>query len=250
MKYVGSKNRVSKDIVPILQSLIDNNQVRLYFEPFVGGANMIDKIRCDIKVGNDCHKELIALLKEVQSGWIPPDTIAEQEYNHVRTHKEEYPDYYVGLVGFCSTFGSKWFGGYARGNKADGTPRDIPNEAIRNLMKQVPAIQDIKFMCRDYLEIDMKKLHGALIYVDPPYKGVTKYSTNEFDYERFYDWCREVAKTNILCVSEYNMPPDFTCIWQKSVTTSLKVHEHEQRIEKLFMINPEKYNLTTSFRSK
>lgn len=250
MKYVGSKNRISKDIVPIIQSLINENQVKIYFEPFVGGCNLIDKIQCDNRVGNDCHKELIALLTKVQAGWIPPDTISEEEYNQVRENKEKYPDYYVGLVGFCATFGSKYFGGYARGNKADGTPRDIPNEAIRNLMKQVPKLKGIKLLCKDYLEIDMSTLHNALIYVDPPYRGVTKYSTDEFDYERFYDWCREVAKTNILCVSEYQMPEDFKCIWQKSVTTSLKVHQHEDRTEKLFMLNPEKYNLPTLYNDE
>lgn len=39
------------------------------------------------------------------------------------------------------------------------------------------------------------------------------------------------------------MPPDFKCIWQKNVTTKLKVGEHEQRVEKLFMLNPEKYGI-------
>ena len=127
IKYVGSKNKVSKQIAPILQSLIDDNNVSIYYEPFCGGLNMMDKIHCKVRVGNDIHKELIAL---------PPSTISEDEYNSVRLNKENYPDYYVGLVGFCSTFGSKYFGGYARGFKVDGvTPRDIPNEAIRNIMK-------------------------------------------------------------------------------------------------------------------
>lgn len=200
IKYVGSKNKVSKQIAPILQSLIDDNNVSIYYEPFCGGLNMMDKIHCKVRVGNDIHKELIALLKKLQEGWIPPSTISEDEYNSVRLNKENYPDYYVGLVGFCSTFGSKYFGGYARGFKADGvTPRDIPNEAIRNIMKQVPLIQDVKLTSKNYLDIDMNTLSGALIYCDPPYKGVTKYSTGEFDYEQFYDWCRKVADTNILC---------------------------------------------------
>ena len=248
MKFVGSKNKISKQIAPILQSLINQNNVKVYYEPFVGGCNMIDKIQCSNRVGNDVHKELIALLQKIQSGWIPPDTISEEEYNAVRLNKDNYPDYYVGLVGFCSTFGSKWFGGYARGYKADKvTPRDIPNEAIRNLMAQVPQLQGIKLICKNYLDVDMSNLHNALIYCDPPYEGVTKYSTGEFNHERFYNWCRKVGETNILCVSEYKMPEDFTCIWQKSVTTSLKVHEHEVRTEKLFMLHPEKYGITSSF---
>lgn len=38
MKYVGSKNRLSKDLVPIIQSYIDNNNIKNYWEPFIGGG--------------------------------------------------------------------------------------------------------------------------------------------------------------------------------------------------------------------
>lgn len=113
-----------------------------YLEPFVGGANMIDKIKCYRKCGSDTHPYLIALLKHVQQTTDDlPDTITEEEYNAVRTNQSNYPDWYVGLVGFC-TFGAKWFGGYPRGFKADGvTPRDITNEAIRNIKKQAPNLK-------------------------------------------------------------------------------------------------------------
>ena len=46
MKYVGSKNRLAKDLAPIIQSYIDDNNIIHYWEPFCGGANMIDKIKC------------------------------------------------------------------------------------------------------------------------------------------------------------------------------------------------------------
>ena len=62
MQYVGSKRRISKEIVPIIQSCI-TKETSLYIEPFVGGANVIDKIQCKKKIGCDVHKQLIALLK-------------------------------------------------------------------------------------------------------------------------------------------------------------------------------------------
>lgn len=52
MVYMGSKNRLSKDIVPIIQSYIDGG-CKGYLEPFVGGANIIDKIKCNNKYGSD-----------------------------------------------------------------------------------------------------------------------------------------------------------------------------------------------------
>ena len=38
MKYFGSKSRIAKYIVPILQKEIDENHITTYFEPFVGGG--------------------------------------------------------------------------------------------------------------------------------------------------------------------------------------------------------------------
>lgn len=37
MKYIGSKQRISKHIVPIIQKYIDENNITEYYEPFVGG---------------------------------------------------------------------------------------------------------------------------------------------------------------------------------------------------------------------
>ena len=68
MKYVGSKNRLAKELTPIIQSYITDD-TKGYLEPFVGGANMIDKISCNNKFGCDIHEELIELLK-YKKGWI------------------------------------------------------------------------------------------------------------------------------------------------------------------------------------
>lgn len=38
MKYMGSKSRISKYIVPIIQKYIDENGIKTYIEPFVGGG--------------------------------------------------------------------------------------------------------------------------------------------------------------------------------------------------------------------
>ena len=186
MKYVGSKNRLSKQLAPIIQSYIDGmgEKCNGYWEPFVGGANMIDKIKFSQKYGSDSHKYLIALLRHIQQTTDDlPETISEDEYDAARTNPDVYPDWYVGLVGFC-TFGAKWFGGYPRGFKADGvTPRDITNEAIRNIKKQAPELKDVVFGCRNYY--DCTYADGFVIYCDPPYRDTTKYATGNLDYEQF-----------------------------------------------------------------
>lgn len=237
MKYVGSKNRLSKQLAPIIQSYIDGMGERCngYWEPFVGGANMIDKIKFSHKYGSDSHKYLIALLRHIQQTTDDlPETISENEYDAVRINSDAYPDWYVGLVGFC-TFGAKWFGGYPRGFKADGvTPRDITNEAIRNIKKQAPALKNIKFFCGDYTKGSNAK--GYVIYCGPPYRDTTKYATGNFDYEKFYAWCKDMAKTNIVLISEYWMPDDgFECIWQGNLKCTLDKASRTDKVERLYV---------------
>ena len=89
MKYVGSKNRLSKELAPIIQRYITDG-TEAYIEPFVGGANMIDKIKHPNKIGSDAHKELIALLNYTRDNYKDlPETITEEEYNRVQSCKSK-----------------------------------------------------------------------------------------------------------------------------------------------------------------
>ena len=234
---MGSKNKISKYIVPIIQELINNNGYDNYIEPFVGGANLIDKIECNNKYGYDINENLIELLQYAQLNDLP-ETITENEYNKVKNNKENYPKWYVGLVGFCGSFGAKYFGGYARRNNGD----DVPAQAIRNLRKQSQSknFKDIIFDTADFRIL--QNIKNSLIYCDIPYKGTTQYKNNNFPYDEFYDWCIKMSKNNTVLISEYDMPSDkFTPIWSMELKTSLgsgvNVNSDRNRIEKLFMVN-------------
>ena len=239
MWYIGSKNKLSKDLVPIIQSYITSD-TKGYLEPFVGGGNIIDKIQCNNKIGCDIHKQLIELLKYTRDySYLIPDIIAEEEYNKVKSNKEQYEDWYLGLIGFCATFGAKYFGGYARNSKGDNSGKRTKS-AIKNLKKQAPNLQNIKFKCCDFRDIPKDKIKGYVIYCDPPYKNTTKYKTGDFPYEEFYQWCKDMSKDNVVLVSEYNMPDDFTCIWQKETKVNFDSNrksndEKNKRVEKLYI---------------
>ena len=238
MQYMGSKNRISKYISPIIQSYINDN-TNCYIEPFVGGANMIDKIQCKKRIGCDLHKQLIELLKYTRD---KSDTfplhISEEEYKQVKNNKNKYEDWYLGLVGFCGSNSAKYFNGYARGKDT----RDRPNEAIRNLKKQAPNLKGIEFYNCSFLDLPKDKINNCVIYCDPPYRNTTKYKTEKFPYEEFYQWCRDMSKNNTVLISEYSMPDDFTCIWEKETKISLDSNKKSgdnknKRIEKLYIYN-------------
>ena len=67
MKYMGSKQRLAKYIAPIINQLIKEYNINTYIKPFVGGANMIEHIKCENKIGSDNNKYLISMWNDLQS---------------------------------------------------------------------------------------------------------------------------------------------------------------------------------------
>ena len=233
MRYIGSKNRVSKYLVPVIQSYINDN-CKAYIEPFVGGANVIDKVKCNNKIGYDINYYLISLLNHVKvTSDDIPEEITREHYYDVKDNKNNYEDWYVGLIGFCGSFGSKFFGSYAtNGNnpKYKNTPY---HESKNNIIKQSINLKDINFECKDYKELH--NLSGCVIYCDPPYKGTYNYKL-DFNHDDFYEWVRKMSVNNIVLVSEYKMPDDFICIWEKQYKSSLsKDNKNLLKTERLFM---------------
>ncbi len=203
---------------------------------------MIDKIKCKNRIGCDIHKQLIALLQYAQEHSEElPERILEEEYKTVQVNKENYPDWYLGLVGFCASFGAKYFGGYARDSKADNSGKWSAG-AIRNLKNQVNNLKDVTFKNIRFQDLPLDKIRGYVIYCDIPYRGTTKYATDSFPYEEFYDWVKAACVNNTVLVSEYSMPDEFTCIWQKETKTLLDCNKEKLdykniRVEKLFTYN-------------
>lgn len=239
MQYVGSKNRLSKELAPIIQSYITDETVA-YIEPFVGGANMIDKIKHHNKIGSDVHKELIALHKyNKNNSSLIPITISEDEYNIVKNNKDQYEAWYIGLVGFCGSFGAKYFGGFARRSNGD----DVPAQAIRNLVKQAPNIQEVTFECKSFQDYKPLEYSNCVFYLDPPYRNTLSYSPGRFKYYEFDKWAIELAKNNTVLISEYEMPDDkFECIWSKDVKVGISSQgdiKNKKRVEKLFKVRYE-----------
>lgn len=105
MVYMGSKSRIAKYIVPIIQSYVKD----VYIEPFVGGANVIDKIHCPMRIGYDSNKYLIALWRRRDEVNLLPDTLSREHYNNVRDNKDEYAAWYVGAVGFFASYNGRFF---------------------------------------------------------------------------------------------------------------------------------------------
>lgn len=230
MKYVGSKNRIAKDILEIMLPLRGD---RTWVEPFVGGANLIDKVTGD-RIGADANENVINALKFIRDDLsiIPKNNkeFTEEMYKALR----KSPDSKLkSFAGFAYSFGAKWLGGWSRSGD-----RDYVSEAYRNAIQQSPRLQgiDLRHSCYKELRIPPR----SLIYCDPPYANTTKYATGNFDHKEFFQWCRDKHNEgHIVFVSEYEAPEDFKCVWQGGIKTnfaSRRVQATHIAIEKLFTL--------------
>ncbi len=229
MKYMGSKNRISKHILPIM--LAERQKDQWWVEPFVGGGNMIDKVVGN-RIGADVNLYVIDALRTIRDciDDIPKDNreFTEEDYKKLR----DSDDYiYKGYAGFAFSYSGKWLGGWCRDGE---NKRDYVGEAYRNALKQNPKLQEVELIVSDYQSLGIPP--NSLIYCDPPYEGATKYKT-KFDHVAFWDWVREKNdEGHTVFVSEYNAPEDFRCIWQKEIVSSLtKDTGSKKGVEKLFV---------------
>ena len=248
MVYMGSKNRIAKYLLPFLTKYLTPG--RWYVEPFVGGANLIDKIKHNKRIGSDINKYLIALFEALQIGVDFPTYITKEEYNKVRDNKDKYPDWYVGYVAYVCSFRGIYWGSHADNNnkRKNGRVEHRQAEQIRNFLSQKESLKDVFFKCSPYDELDIP--NGSIVYCDPPYAGTSDYKQGcVFDSNKFFDWCRIITnKGNDVFISEYNAPNDFIEIWNMGINMNLNSYGRKP-IEKLFVHESiaDKYKVKTLF---
>lgn len=246
MKYMGSKARFRKDILPII--LNDRKPNQWYVEPFAGGMNTIYEVAGN-RIANDKNKHLISMWKGLLANRERPTEISKELYNRARTEYNngtniEFDDFMIGWIGWMGSANGRFYdGGYSgKSNTKVGTIRDYIKEAISNIEKQVESMKGVVFSSCDYTELKIP--NESIIYCDIPYQGTKQYSTSkEFNHSKFWEWCREKANEgHTVYVSEYNAPNDFECVWSKSAKSSLsangKIGGNKESIEKLFKFSP------------
>ncbi len=114
MKYIGSKAKIANEIVPILQSYISAYNIKQYVEPFAGGFNVIDKIQCEYRLGNDIDPlvcELVEAFRENPALLDELNTPSRAEYYDVRDNPDKYPCWYRAAVLLFGSYNARVYGG-------------------------------------------------------------------------------------------------------------------------------------------
>lgn len=72
----------------------------------------------------------------------------------------------------------------------------------------------------DYKNIQIPK--NAVVYCDPPYQDTAEYAEGAFNHEEFWEYVRELSKTNKVFISEYHAPDDFTAVLKFAQKSTLQ----------------------------
>lgn len=212
MQYQGGKFRYRKYIVPLVEALLEPGMV--YYEPFLGGANILPFVNWPDKVGMDANPFLIALYKHIADGgtW-PQEEITFEMYDLARIESKkawvlrELDDWHIGFILLIASYNGKFGGGYRPPHKHE---RFWHRPAIEQLINT--PFSDAIYLSGSYDSHDYG-IRGV-IYCDPPYVNTLGYrGVGDFNHAYFYDWCVEMGKTHTVIISESTMPEDrFNCI--------------------------------------
>lgn len=241
MKYMGNKQRIVNEILPLM---LDNN-CTTFVDLFCGSCSVIQKVPDSYKrIANDKNKYLIEMWKSLISNRELPSYIPKDLYSDVRDcwhgRNDKYDDGYIGWVGFMASFNGRFFdGGYSGHNVKNkgGKERDYVAEQIKNTLRQIDELRTVDFHSGSYDELIIPD--NSIVYCDIPYINTKQYDVSKnFDYEKFYNWCRKMNSTGKykIFISEYTMPSDFKCIWQKEITNAMNPTITKKPIEKLFTL--------------
>jgi DNA adenine methylase len=234
---MGSKNRIAKEILPII--LKERKSYKWFVDLFCGGCHIIENVDGK-RIANDKNKYLIAMWKGLQENKERPYTISKELYGKARTEYNngtnvEFDDFLIGWIGWMGSYNGRFFDGGYSGHDVGTTHRNYISEQIKNTENQIKSLIDVKFFSKDYSEFSFKE--PCLIYCDIPYKDTKQYATSkDFNHSNFWQWCRDKSKEgHLIFISEYQAPVDFKCIWEKEITNSMNTTKTYRPIEKLFL---------------
>lgn len=240
---MGSKARIVNNFLPLI---LERSKNKCFVDMFCGSCSVIQQVPREYRrIANDVNPYLIAMWKHltqnVKECYFPLN-ITKEKYDYYRKmynynksnniqNTLDVNDAMIGWVGFMGSYNGRFYDGGYSGHDVKG--RDYIGENIRNTQKQISSLEDVEFTCDTYDNFQFEE--NSIIYCDPPYANVKKYSYN-INHDKFWEWCREQVKNgHEVYVSEYQAPDDFVSIWQQELTNSMHPTKTTKPIEKLFV---------------
>lgn len=235
---MGGKSRIAKQIATHINNIGFLEGISNYYEPFCGGCAVAEQVNIENKYCSDANKYLIALLNKVKTGIGEYKYVDEDTWRDVKANigTDKYEDWYTAYVGFICSFRCNWFQGYAR----DNTDKDYRFQlsGYNSLLREQKLLKDIIFNTAEYDEVVIE--NNSIVYCDAPYIGTSGYMIGKFDFNKYYDWLKEISKNNLVLISEYSMPHGFkevdSWIMDSGIGNGVGSKTNDSSVERLFVV--------------
>lgn len=244
--YHGGKQRICKKIAQkISEYVLDDarfSSIKGYCEPFSGMGGVyrhIPDLLGDITyLAGGTNGSVIVMWEkataEARKGntWEPPASVSEEEYNRMKRDPQDTAD--KGFVGHQFSFGGQYFHGYGPKYGKTVSARDAAAKRANDIAN---SLIPVKFSKGDYKQYTGLKRY--IIYCDPPYVNTEcRYGkSSKFDNDEFWDWAREIAKDNIVFVSNYDSPKGTEIVYRSDHhLTGFQSAKTRSRSECLYLV--------------
>lgn len=219
VKWAGGKKQLLMEFNGRLPTYLkESGTIKRYVEPFVGGGAMFfflkkhyfigESILLDINrelvmayqvIKND-HKSLIALLKDIEDNHLNKDEDGRKKnYYKIReiynseSHNFDFENYntqWIERTGHLIFMNKTCFNGLFRQNKKGefNVPFGLyknPRIYDENNIKLVnQALKDTEIICSDFTNSEIHITENTFVYLDPPYRPLTK-TSNFTNYSKY-----------------------------------------------------------------
>lgn len=261
LAYYGGKAFYADDIADVLERVCAGRKPKKYVEPFCGWCAVLERVAArgglgaKALVGSDFNKSVVRFWQGLsRRTWRPPTKpVSKEQWERL---KRGPPSALKAFAGVCYSFNGRYFNSY----------RAPQNPDLSKLQDRADALKKVEFFHRSYDDPAYLAEKGCLFYLDPPYvsrafdyrhdpthlprtgdkrkmvvSSVNGLGKTPFDHRRFWDVARRLAKHNIVVVSEYHAPRDWTCVatlGKKGHKAYHHVNSVSKHKEKLFVWNP------------
>lgn len=229
LKWAGGKTQLIDQIIARLPNEFSSNPF-VFIEPFVGGGALLFHLlnrfpKIEKVIINDLNEDLITTYETIKndvSNLIERLEEIEKDYYKVVDNKELSSDFYysirekfnernsndVNQSAYFIFLNRTCFNGLYRVNKSNkfNVPKgDYKNPRIcdtQNLLLVSQALQKVQINCGDYFELLKDVEEGTFIYLDPPYKPLSKTSSfnhytnvafDDLEQSRLLKFCESIT---------------------------------------------------------
>jgi DNA adenine methylase len=209
VKWAGGKAQLVQELCKRLpKEILQTKRIDVYVEPFVGGGAFFFYLKGGFKIGRaflfDVNKDLVVAFKVVQNyGRELVEQLGLLEENYLSLPEEKRKDFYYEVRDKYnkqrdsfdySQYGRSWvlraaymiflnktcYNGLYRLNRQGrfnvphGKNKKPKICDEKNIFEASMALKDTEIICADFEESKNYVTSGALVYLDPPYRPISK----------------------------------------------------------------------------